>query len=105
MLDEIEAVEDLRELGVEMSGIVEAEAGDGCGGCSSSSSSIFINSCSSIELSRHVSLFYFLPLAVGRAFLCRYRYRKGGSSSNLIVVAVIHFLGAGRGRGSSELGG
>lgn len=92
MLDEIEAVEDLRELGVEMSGIVKAEAGDGCGGCGSS---IIINSCSSIDLSGHVSLFSFLPLAVGRAFLCRYRYRKGGSSSSLIVVPVIHFLGRG----------
>lgn len=75
MLDEIEAMEDLRVLGVEMSRVVEAEAGDGCGGCGRSSS--IINSCSSIDLSGHVSLFSFLPLAVGWAFVCRYRYRKG----------------------------
>lgn len=96
MLDEFEAVEDLRVLGVEMSRVVEAEAGDGCGGCGSSS---VINSCSSIDLSGHVSLFSFFPSAVGWAFVCRYRYRKGGSSSSLIVVAVIHFFGGGEGKG------
>lgn len=40
-------MEDLRVLGLEMSRVVEAEAGDGCGGCGSSSS--IINSCSSID--------------------------------------------------------
>lgn len=63
MLDEIEAMEDLRVLGLEMSRVVEAEAGDGCGGCGSSS--IIINSCSSIDLSRHVSLFSFLFFSFG----------------------------------------
>lgn len=58
-------MEDLRVLGLEMSRVVEAEAGDGCGGCCSSSSSIIINSCSSIELSGHVSLFSFLPFGCG----------------------------------------
>lgn len=103
MLDEIEAVEDLRVLGLEMSRVVEAEAGDGCGGCGSS---IIINSCSSIDLSGHVSLFSFLFFWLLGGCLCvGIGIGRGEGSSSLIVVAVVRFLGAGRGRGSSELGG
>lgn len=92
MLDEIEAVEDLRVLGVEMSGVVEAEAGDGCGGCGSIS---IINSRSSIDLSRHVSPFSFLSFWLLGGRLCVGIGIGRGSSSSLIVVGVIHFLGRG----------
>lgn len=97
MLDEIEAMEDLRVLGVEMSGIVEAEAGDGCGGCGSSS---IVNSCSSIDLSGHVSLFSFLFFWLFGGRLCVGIGIGRGSSSSLIVVAVIHSWG---GEGKGEL--
>lgn len=103
MLDEIEAVEDLRELGVEMSRVVEAEAGDGCGGCCSSSSSIIINSCSRIDLSGHVSLFLFLFLffwMLGGCLCVGIGIGMGEGSSSLIVVAVIHSWG---GEGKGEL--
>lgn len=93
MLDEIEAMEDLRVLGVEMSRVVEAEAGDGCGGCGSSS--IIITNCSSIDLSGHVSLFSFLFFWILGGCLCVGIGIGRGSSSSLIVVGVIHFLGWG----------
>lgn len=68
-------MEDLRELGVEMSGIVEAEAGDGCGGCSSSSSII---SSISIDLSRHVSFFFFSSFGCGEGVCVSVSVSEGG---------------------------